>query len=69
MTTVQAPTRSLDQTVVRFLAKAGVVVYLLAFVAVFGLSTEQFLTVNTLLAIISASSPLMVVVAGTTHLS
>lgn len=66
MTTVPTPTLSLEQTVLRFLAKAGVVVYLLLFVVAFGLANDQFFSVNTLLAIISASSPLMVVAAAMT---
>lgn len=55
-----------DQQLIRVLARAGVVVYLAILVIAFGIANTQFFSLATLFAVISASSPLMVVAAGMT---
>ncbi len=55
-----------NKTVLRLFAKGGVVVYLVILCVAFGIGSKDFLTSDTLLAIISVSSPLMVVTAAMT---
>lgn len=57
---------SLRAQFLRVLAKGGVLVYLVALVAGFGLANDQFFSASTLLTVVSASSPLMVVAAAMT---
>jgi ribose transport system permease protein len=57
---------SIKAGALRFFAKAGVVVYLVVLVLAFGVGNRQFLAPQTLLSIISVSSPLMVVSAAMT---
>ena len=60
------PLVSIRQRAFLLLAKAGVVVYLLILALAFGVANRQFLTFNTMFAIISVSCPLMVVGAAMT---
>lgn len=66
MTAASTRTPSFELTLLRFLAKGGVAVYLVLLLVGFGLANEQFLSVNTLLAVIGASSPLIVVATAMT---
>ena len=66
MSTLSTSSPTIEEAILRFLAKAGVVVYLLVLIVAFGVANEQFFTFGTLLAIIGASSPLMVVAAAMT---
>jgi ribose transport system permease protein len=61
-----APAAPLERNILRVLARGGVLVYLVVLVLAFGLASSQFLTLDTLLAIIRVSSPLMVVSSAMT---
>lgn len=52
---------TINRDILRILAKAGVVVYLAIFVVAFGIGDVHFLSLSTLLAVVSVSSPLIVV--------
>jgi len=66
---VAAPGGTVDAArtgMLRLMARAGVVVYLLAFVAFFSVAAPGFLAVPTFLAIIDVATPLLVVSAAMT---
>lgn len=66
--TSMPPTRgaSRQAQLLRILAKGGVLAYLVVLVIGFGIANSAFFEMRTLLAIVSASTPLMVVAAGMT---
>lgn len=66
MQATATPVFSLEKAALRLLASGGAFVYLAIMVLVFGVANSHFLQVDTLLAIISVSSPLMVVSAAMT---
>ncbi len=57
---------SLGTFVLRFMARAGVVVYLIAFIVFFSVTTPGFLSMPTFLAIVDVATPLLVVSAAMT---
>jgi len=57
---------TMDRRLLHALAKGGVLIYLVVLVVGFGLANDQFFSINTLLTVIGASSPLMVAAAGMT---
>ena len=57
---------SKEAQLIRLLSKGGVAIYLVILVVGFGLANSAFLETRTLLAIVSASAPLMVVATGMT---
>src|SRR5712691_4357508 len=57
---------SIRERILRLFARGGVLVYLVVLVLAFGIANSQFLSPDTLFAIISVSCPLMVVSAAMT---